>query len=337
MATEHESPDPENAGSTRPGVQGWLFDRPPQTPECEAMKPPRRLGKGLAALVDLHTGSESTPATDGQNDEIGSSVLNLLSTTAEELEDSKRAMAMAAAAVSAPPAPPARPVAQAEPQPVAAEPVQEQAPIVAAPIVAVQGGDESEGDEPSEEEDDFFSASEDDTSPVDVPVEEPEAPTSEPVARPREEDAPETIVEAAPTPQPEPEPEPEPVASAFEDEWFDPPIAAFSPAGGFQRVVPAASAAPEPVPEPPRVRETAPPPVSRLPVEPEPAPRSPPAVLAPPAVSRLPDPEPAPEPIPEPAVAAPAPILDDPVIDDSPFFLDDVIVGSFLPDVDLDA
>ncbi len=308
MATEHESPDPENAASTRPGVQGWLFDRPPQTPECEAMKPPRRLGKGLAALVDLHTGSESTPATDGQNDEIGSSVLNLLSTTAEELEDSKRAIA--AAAVSAPPVPPA---AQAAPQPVAAEPEA---------IVAVQGGDESERDVPSGEEDDYFSASEDDTSPVDVPVEEPEAPTGEPVVRPPEEDAPEAIAPAALARQPEPEP----VASAFEDEWFDPPIAAFSPAGGFQRVVPAASAAPaatpEPVPEPPRVRETAPPPVSRLPVEPEPAP-----------VSRLPDPEP----IPEPAVAAPAPILDDPVIDDSSFFLDDVIVGSFLPDVDLDA
>lgn len=63
------------------GEQGWLFERPPQDAECESMKPPRRLGKGLAALVDLHGGSLVTSADDVVEDDAASgSVLHLLST-----------------------------------------------------------------------------------------------------------------------------------------------------------------------------------------------------------------------------------------------------------------
>ena len=61
MAAEHESRDLKRAG-----VQGMLFERPPQASECKAMKPPRRLGKGLAALVDLHGSSGGAPATNAQ-------------------------------------------------------------------------------------------------------------------------------------------------------------------------------------------------------------------------------------------------------------------------------
>jgi len=86
MPSDQKSGDP-----AQPGTQGLLFERPPQTSECKAMKPPRRLGKGLAALVDLHSSSGGAPATDDPNEQIGSSVLHLLSTTAEELADSRAA------------------------------------------------------------------------------------------------------------------------------------------------------------------------------------------------------------------------------------------------------
>ena len=71
------------AAGARPtaGEQGWLFERPPQDAECESMKPPRRLGKGLAALVDLHGGSLVTSADDDVADDVATgSVLHLLST-----------------------------------------------------------------------------------------------------------------------------------------------------------------------------------------------------------------------------------------------------------------
>ncbi len=231
------------------GVQGWLFDRPPQDAECTPMKPTRRLGKGLAALVELHSGTIGTSADDGESG-AGGSVLHLLSTEplgrpGQTPGPSPATQAAVAAAVQAANAEfERRSVVAPEPPPAPAQ--------VAAPV---------------------------------PPSHEALVPDS---------DAP-------------PEPPSQIVADGFEDEWFDPPIAAFSPASGFERV---ASAAPPPPSTPP------------APVAAEPPPPPSPVERAPAPVS---------QPLPSPA------LLDDPVIVDDGLFFDDVVVGDFLPDVDLDS
>jgi hypothetical protein len=255
-----ERDDDTAAGGSGAGQQGWLFDRPPPDAECESMKPPRRLGKGLADMVGLHGGTivTSADASDGDDADAPGPVLHLLSSEAEGLPGplvvKSREMAQTAHVEV-----PTPPVAAAPPDP---EPV------------------------PEEPDEDEIDPNEDVTGPIQRAVAPPEP-----------------IVVARP------EPEPEPVA-AVADEWFDPPISAYSPASGFRRVgaatetpAPVPAPTPEPVPEP-VVRRAAPPPA----------------------------PEPRPQPQPEPAA-----VLDDPVIVDDGLFLDDVVVGSFLPEVDLDS
>ena len=261
------------------GVQGWLFDRPPQDAEYTSMKPPRRLGKGLADMVGLHAGTIVTSAPADEIDDghaAPASVLHLLSTEAEGLPGPRVVKAGA---------PPVTPAA------VAPAPVSIPAPVsVPVPV------------------------------PVPVPAPVAEAPVAV-VVPPEPEREPEPVLAA-------PELEPEP-GSGFQDEWFDPPISAFSPVGDFHRLEAAHEApVPEPRPEPVPVARAMPEVVR------EAAPASLPDLSAlPPAPSRIaaiPQPQPVVEPEPE-------PVLDDPVILDDGLFFDDVVVGNFLPDVDLDS